>query len=175
MTRNPKSTIGITLLELIVASSLLTLIVLAGGGIYISGWNMFRDAQFTSQAHRNALLPMAHMVKHLQEAASEFNASGTSLDFMQYGTPPTITSRYFFDAGPNRIIYYPDITAPGLIIGTNIQSCTFTERHSDTDGIIVVIDITATDSRGQNSYQLLSKVTARYTATPAIYEPPPPP
>lgn len=139
---------------------------------------MFRDAQFTSQAHRNAVVPMAHMVKQIQQAASECdtidtdgNGSNDRLQFMQYAIPPSITSRYDFQSANRRIIYVPNITSPATfnIIGTNIDSCTFTERHSNTDGIIIVIDITATDNNQENQYQLVSRVTARYSSIPPLY------
>lgn len=71
MSKNQKLDTGITLLELLIAITLLALVMFAGSGIYLSGWNMFRDAQLRAQAARNALIPMMHIMEGIRQAASE--------------------------------------------------------------------------------------------------------
>lgn len=177
-----KKNTGITLIEIIVAISLLTLILLAGGGIYISGWNMFRDAQHTAQSQRNAVLPMTHMAKNLQDAISFTVPAPTPniLQFVVYSAnppSPTITRRYIFQN--NQIVYDPDTTDNNgneQIIGTHIPSNqnpppTATSPFAITHGgIVVTITITAEDNRDQglNLHTISSTVEARYGATPPV-------
>lgn len=171
-----KKTRGITLIEIIVAISLLTLILLAGGGIYISGWNMFRDAQHTAQSQRNAVLPMTHMAKNLQDAIT-FTVPAPTPNTLQFVEYDGTARAYRFEN--NQIEYDPDTTNDNgneQIIGTHIPSdqnpppaatSPFAITHG---GIVVTITITAEDNRDQglNLHTISSTVVARYGATPPV-------
>lgn len=139
---------------------------------------MFRDAQSTAQAHRNAVIPMAHMVKNLQGAIRLIPQSAVELRFTEYTnilTGQTATRRYIFDTVNNRIQYDTNITAGGeQIIGTRIRfdapnPTTFVISPTHA-GVLVDITITAEDNRGQNQnrYTIRSNVEARYGATPPV-------
>lgn len=181
MKNNNKS---VTLLELLIAMSLLTLIVFAAGGIYLSGWGMFRDAQLMAQAQRNAMVPMAHMQKHLQQAASDFvnwpGFFGANILFCpvytqvpeQFNSHPSNTAAYIYDLDGSDRIRYIDTAENEHIIATHITACNFTVDHilqedsGASSGTVVNITITATDNTGQHSYTLNSSVRGLLTAIP---------
>lgn len=163
-----------SLIELFIATSLLALIILAGSGIYLSGWLMSRDAQFMMQAQRNAMGPMAHMEKKMREGANSFSG-GTKPGVDVYGSPPdfsqppTIERVYIYDQNQQTITYTPSsyaVPQQTFIIGRNIQSFNCTTAHSDT---ILNVTITATDNNGQNPYTLTSSIRATYTSVPPVY------
>lgn len=167
-----KNNKGVTLLELLVAISLLTLIIFAGGGIYLSGWNMFRDAQYQAQAQQNAMVPMAHIVKKAKE--------GTMFSGTPSGTPgiyPYFTLTIDDDGTPSDFtdddtINYaltgtqitcaqtpPSGTATTTTVGTHISSCSFTYGGTNP---VADITITATDNQGNNPITLNSSIELRY-------------
>lgn len=171
MTQNRKSQISITLLELLIAITILTLLVLVGGGIYVSGWNMFREAQFLAQAHRNAVIPMAHMIKHLQGARNFSNTGTTILRFVEYtniANQATTTRRYLYNGTSNQIIYDLDTvnnSGNEQTIGTRITSGT---QFTVNANLTATITINATDSRNQNPYTIRSRVEARAGGNPPL-------
>ena len=163
---------GITLIELFIGISLSILIIFAAGAIWISGWNMFRNAQFIAQTQRNAMVPMAHMAKNLQRATVFTPVGATELRFTvnPLGTSPTDIRRYIFQS--NQILYDTDTVAGGeQIIGIHIPTAQnanpFTISHG---GIVVNIRITADDNLDQNLnlYTTTSAVEAKYGATPPV-------
>lgn len=170
---------AITLLELLIAMSLLVLVIIAGSGICVSGLRMSRDTLSRAQSLRNAMAAMMHMAKNLQQCASEYMvmAGNTTMQFRRYGTPPdfgalpNIRSQYSFDNFLNQIVYNPDVTVVGdeQIIGSHIQNCTFSEFHTATHGTIIEINLTAWDNNNQNPYNIISRVNARYTAVEPVY------
>lgn len=155
---------GITLLELIIAISLLVLVIFAGSGIYLSGWRLFRDAQFIAQAQRNAMLPMMHMVKRLKRARV-FSTGNLSLNFIAniYEFPSADMGRYEFDPINHQIIYqYGELPQ---VVWNHIAGFSYSISHG---GIVATISITATDNNGNNPYTITSTVEARYGATPPV-------
>lgn len=105
---------GVTLLELIIAISLLTLIIFAGSSIYLSGMNLSLGAQYATQAHRNAQLAMMHMQINVSNAASNFKITddGRTVQFMAYSSNPPDFSKdpsrlmqYSYDADLKQIIF----------------------------------------------------------------------
>lgn len=173
---------GITLLELLIAISLGTLIVLASGAIYLWGWQMFRDAQYIAQAQRKAMVPMMHIVKELQQMAGIFQPAFaielpqeappesifTLIHFLTYTTPPNFSDGptehhiYAWDTDLHQILY------DGNIIGNHIANCDFTENQVH-GRIIYTIEITATDNNDNNPYTLISNVEARYIVVLPVY------
>lgn len=172
---------GITLLELLIAISLGTLIVLASSGIYLSSWQMFREAQYIAQAQRNAMVPMMHIVKELQQMAGIFQPGPaiiigppppepiiTLIHFLTYTTPPNFSDGptehhiYAWDTDLHQILY------DGNIIGRHITNCDFTENQVH-GRIIYTIEITATDNNDNNQYTLISNVEARYIVVLPVY------
>lgn len=171
-----KKTNGITLIELLIAISLLTLIIFAGSGIYLSGWNMFRQAQSMAQAQRNAMIPMAHMVKNIKDGASALylSAEAPKFTFFIYGNPPNFGTRppdqiAYLHSGTN-IIYEISIATGHwqfYTIGNHIQDFVLSSDHNNN---ILNVTITATDNNGNNPYTLTSRIRASYTSIPSIYE-----
>lgn len=168
---------SITLIELLIAISLLTLILLAGSGIYLSGWQMFNNAQLIAQAQRNAMIPMAHMVKHLQMATSFSRIEATSttplqLQFSINTSGTTSTERYIFNRNNSNQIEYDVNTSTGgeqtigrqIVFGTTNPTTFIVSPNR----ITVNITIIANDNRRTNPYTLSSTIEARYGATPPI-------
>jgi len=169
---------AVTLLELIIAISLLTLIVFAAGGIYLSGWRMSRDARFQAQAERNAMIPMMHMVKHLSEKAG----NPKMVVGPGYIPPPPFTTIYFnvyndppdFDNPPSGFDSYQwdgdrhQIFFNTSVIGSHIFYARFEPSHF---GAIYNITITARDNNDSedSEYTLNSSVEARYEQVPSVY------
>lgn len=181
---------GITLLELLIAMSLLILVLFSVSGIYLFGWKMFRNAQLISQTQRNAMVPMMHMVKHLQQAAKfdkPFFLTSLGkppppliLRFYTYTDPPnfnsgpTIISEYSYDSTNHQIIYIPTIGGPAdtNIIGTHIHGFNFTISHaSPYNGTVVDIQIASRDNNdlAENEYVLESTAEARYASVSTVY------
>lgn len=179
-----KNNRSVTLIELIIAMSLLTLVILAGSGIYLSGWNIFRDAQAITQAQRNAMVPMAHIVKTMMQGAGFVQSMAVeppehpeySITFETYNTPqelftgPTLPNYFSFDPDTHQIIYSNTNMASPLIIGVHIHNCAFEPdfNHSET---IVNITITARDNNNNpgSEYTTQSRVLQRYMQIPPIY------
>lgn len=164
---------GITLMELIVAISLLSLVMFAGTGIYLSGWNLSRDAQAIAQAQRNATLPMIHITKNLKEAIrfgndawviSYFPFQSTSvLEYSSYNTPfdgsTTDKGYYLYN---NSLYYSPnDSYGSDTPIGNNITQFQYTLTHGTGNQLIAQITITATDNNNGNPYTLTTSIEAR--------------
>lgn len=162
---------AITLIELLIAISLLVLIIMAGTGIYLSGWNMFRDAQYISQAHRNALIPMMHITKQLQQGTSIISGTNTSplifnIDFSN--TPANLADdhriAYTFVSASNQITCNrtpPSGSATPIFTANYITNCSFTYNSTIP---VVRININATDNNGGNTYSLSTSTELRYTS-----------
>lgn len=167
---------AVTLIELLIAISLLTLILLAGTGIYLSGWNLFRNGQLIAQAQRNAVMPMMDITKNLQRGTSLIGGTGAAIQTLSFtiddnNTPSDLTDDdtilYTYTTptppattGPITRHTTPPSGPPTTItIANNISACAFT--YSDTNPI-VTINITATDNNSGNPYILNSTAELRY-------------
>ena len=156
---------GITIIELIIAISLLSLAALTAGGIYLSGWNMFREAQYRSQSQRNAMVPLMHMIRNLKRAV-RVEQSGSNLQYTVYpvtGNWTTAVEQYQFDNSA-RLIKYINNDGDEQIIGSHIVDAQFSISHdSSTGGIITSIYINADDSRDQGDfYTIETAVSSAY-------------
>jgi type II secretory pathway pseudopilin PulG len=162
---------GITLIEILIAISLLTLVIFAGSAIYLSGWNMFRDAQARAQAARNATIPMMHVQKELInyiELVPEppaFVAPGATIPFnfryTVYPDPPNFPNPTFIE---HIYSYDPDtdqLAFDSIIIGRNITAFSITE-NTDHDDLLLNIQLSATDNNGGNTYTLENVVEPRH-------------
>lgn len=164
---------GVTLLEILIAMSLLMLILFAGGGIYISGMNLSLDAQYSTQAYRNAQLVMMHIEKNVRDAASSFTIgdNGRALEFNSYNIDqpdfsqaPLVTREYTFNTNSKQITF----TSGGdNITFNNINNCRFEKFRND--GVVLKVTIEATDNRGSNTYTLSQCIEARFTASPSVF------
>lgn len=146
---------GITLVELIIAISLLSLVTLTASGIYLSGWNMFRDAQYRCQSQRNAMIPIMRMVNDLQQAQRVEQAGG-NLQVTFYPIPgdwlTTASRQYQFDNIARQIKCIYQNTSEE-VIGSHIADMQFGISHNTgTSGIVTNIHINADDSRGLGDY-----------------------
>lgn len=172
---------GVTILELLIALSLLILILSLGGGIYLSGDSLARAMVNFSQAHRNAQLALMHIEKNVRNAASEFEIellpNGVRLIYLSYAgsadvyTTPTIISEYLFDSNLRQITYTPDISIPGsfTLVSSHISNCSF--NVVPTDGVVLEIEVTALDSNDspENSVTLSTQVQTALTASPSVF------
>lgn len=164
---------GVTLLEILMAMSLLMLILFAGGGIYISGMNLSLNAQYSTQAYRNAQLVMMHIEKNVRDAASSFTIGGNggTLEFKTYNIDqpdfshaPLVTRRYTFNTNSEQITF----TSGGNSIAfNNIHDCRFEKFQND--GVVLRVTVEATDNRGSNTYKLSQCIEARFTASPSVF------
>lgn len=175
-----KSNKGVTLLELLIAISLLLLVIMGGSSIYLSGMNLSMGTQGYAQAQRNADIVLLHIDKYARHAASEFyiDKSGYKVRFLVYDSnnldsAPETISQYEFLTDQGQVIYTPDTSSPNTftVISDHIVNCSFSVVHKETDGIVLYIEVTATDNKGDlnNSYTLRRTVEATLTASPGVY------
>ncbi len=171
---------GVTLLEIVIALAILAIFALSVSGIYLSGWRLFRDAQYRAEAQAAAQAAMAYMVKNLQNTANIFwveNITGQQYALYaqnytegspEFGQLPPNIQRYHWDG--NNLIYtnYTGWASQDTaIIGKYITEFAPVTTHEST---VVEINITAEDSRGENPFELFSRIHARGTAAPSVYE-----
>ncbi len=159
---------AVTLIELLIAMSLVTLIIFAGSAIYLSGWNMFRDAQSRAQAARNAIIPMMHVKKQLlkyldisPQGKGEIPANLFMFPFLTYTNPPNFSNPtreehlYVYDSDTGLLTFDYNLLASHLTA--------FNITWSDTHGTILLnVSLTATDNSGQYSHQLQSTIEPRH-------------
>jgi prepilin-type N-terminal cleavage/methylation domain-containing protein len=142
---------GVTLIELLIAISLLVVIMTLGTGIYLSGTNLSADMVNTSQAHRTAQIAFMHVQKHVRESACINALTSTELHFNSFSgvsdiySSPSIESKYEYDSTSSEMRFYPDRsdTSNYELVAAHISGCTFTE---DPSGICVSVEITALDN-----------------------------
>lgn len=177
---------GITLLELLIAGALLFVIIGSLGGIYVSGWNFFREAQYHTQAQQNAMVAVMHMGKQLRGAGIYIvplmiiipgdPIPNTTLLFRVYEhstladlqAGPNITSRYTYDRDAHQLIYEPDISgAFQQIVGRHIHGFTRSIIHGGVGmGPGVEFTITSRDNRDsiESQYTLTTRIISRFTS-----------
>lgn len=178
MIKNLKPNKGITLIELLIAIFISTFILLATGGIWLTGWNMFRQSQFTAQSYRNAMIPMAHIVKNLQQAtpwngnlSNYWNGRApgdyTDIEFRidDGNTPSDFANddalRYIVigtDLWCNRT-NFPGPAPTNSVIGIRILNANFIYGGTNP---VVGIRMNSTDNNGGNPYTLNTSVESRY-------------
>lgn len=178
--KNFKSSSGVTLLELLVAMSLLVLVIFAGSGIYLSGISLSVDAQSSAQAHRNAQIVLMHIEKYVVNCATEFSIKdgNKTLEFGIYNlsspnfaSPPIIKSQYKFDATSKTVTFTPDIFTPNVntMIFSHVNDCVFTGIAGDTLVLNVSIKADNNKNDGKDIYELRSNISAGLTASPNVY------
>lgn len=171
-----KNNKGVTLLELLIAMSLLTLVMSAGSSIYLSSTNIYTSAGEWAQAQRNAQIPMMHIKKYVKDCASNFEISNNNgtVEFMVFANAndiePTIRRRYELINGTIRYYSnYVDQDSLFSIIGQHISSCTFSVPGG---GHALEVQITAMDNNDniEGSYALTSRIAAQSASIPAVYQ-----
>lgn len=169
---------GVTLLELLIAISLLTLVIFSASSIYLSSSNIYASASGWAKAQSNAQIPMMHIKKYSKDCASNFKImdngivsdNGNAVEFRVYGNvadpQPTITRRYEFTNGEIR--YRWAVGVGEVVIGKNIRNCVF--RIADADGYLLGVEITAEDNNGDNPYTLTSNISAGSASIPCVFQ-----
>lgn len=148
---------GVSLIELIIAIAILTMVVFAAGGILLTGWKMFRGSKYDAQAQRNAMLPLIHIQKTINEsirAENDNNNNRLICDiYTDITTLTTATVNYYYD-GTNMHIVCDDGINNITRRFQNINSFTFQVGHSGTDntGTVVDVEIVATDNDVQSTH-----------------------
>lgn len=170
---------GVTLLELLLAISMLPMILFAVGGFYLSSLSIYESTKDYAEAHMDAQVVLMHIEKHIREAGSQFeivdgpDSGDQTISFRIYDGSldiPTVTSQYIFDSNEGQVIYIPDTSGSDrIIVGDHITDCSFSTES--TDGIVLHIDVTATDSNDNpdTSCTLSTYVEAWMTASPSVY------
>ena len=177
---------AMTLMELLIAITILAVIILSMGGIFLSGLRLSQDTQAMAQAQRNALLAMAHIKKQIsQSAASDFFVTGQTLTFgvispHQYdpsdpATNPNIV--YTFSPDPQNTLSYTVGTGTPILIATHIAGCIFTVSPGNHNECMVTANITGTDNNETKNpdgsfkytYTLSADIGAPYSSIPAVF------
>lgn len=157
---------GLTLLEVLIAISLLVLVIFAGSGIYLSGMNLSADAQYSAQAHRNAQVVMMHIEKTVRQSASEFDIrdGGNRVIFNTYRSGQ---SDYVFSNETDLITYTPDISHPGdhTVVFNHISNCTFNIIPHDGVVLNVMVEAFDNNNRAGNTCRLETSVEAAYSSS----------
>lgn len=170
-----KNNNGVTLLELILAISMLTLILFAGSSIYLSGMNLSADARYSTQAHRNAQIVIMHIEKYVRDAASEFiispdqktlNFKTYNIDSPDFSHAPSIIIQYAFNPVNKQMIF---TSGDDEVIFEHINDCLF--NIGQNDGVVLEVTIWVDDNinSGKNIYRLNTHMEACVTASPAVY------
>ena len=177
--RNLKNNSGVTLLELLIGISMMTMVIFAGSSMYLSGMSLSVDAQESAQAHRNAQILLMHIEKYVQDAATNFKVLdagnnvvtlGTKVVFKTYNAaspdfsnPPSISKQYTFNTTAKTVTYS---SGSETIIFRHISGCTF-----EANELGLKINITALNNKDNNasSYELKSNISAGLTAYPNVY------
>ena len=163
-----KKPLGLTLMELLIAITILSVVCFVGSSVFLSGSKMHTDALELMQAQTNAQLALMHIRKNVTNTKTEFKISNNSktVEYMLMGA--TAVSQYFYDEGKKIIKYLADRNDPSkyFIVANNIASCTFDIQSGE--GIVLHVDITSTDNSGKNNYNLESRIQANAAAMPPI-------
>lgn len=184
-----KANKGVSLLEVLVATTVLTMILLAAGAFFLSSLNICADTQDYSTVQRNAQIIVMHMEKYISQSVTDFaeNESSTikTLEFKIYNT----TASGFLDNAPSyKCIYLYDIDEEILVFNVadeNNGNAPVGDMHYEftgkikevdyswalNDGVLVNIEITAAGNNGDD--EIICKVTtaieARLASSPAFY------
>lgn len=168
---------GVTLLELLIAMTLIILVMSLGSGVFLSFNNIAEGTITSSQAQRNAQIALMHIQKNICNAAGSFvidgnvsNNSGNSVEYRMYAPDasdiylePNIVCRYEFYNGEIR--FYPG----NILVSNHISNCIF--RKVQTDGVVLHIEITALNSNNDpnSAYTVDTRVEATAAASPAVF------
>lgn len=173
-----KNNKGFTLLELLIAITLMLVVMSIGGGIYLGGANLASEMVDSSQAHRTAQLAFMHIQKNVRSAASNFSidSSGESVIYRRYSdttetyTSPSITTRYEFDSSSGELRYYSAVPTTYEVVSSHIASCNFSVDI--TDGVVLSVEITALDNNNNpdTACTFSGQVETLYTASPAVFK-----
>jgi prepilin-type N-terminal cleavage/methylation domain-containing protein len=173
---------GVTLIELMIAISLLTLIMAMGSGIFLSANNMAEAMINAPQAQCNAQDAIMHIEKNVCKAASNFdivNRNGNKiLTYMTYRntidiySTPTVKSQYVFDSVARQLKYYYDINLnPNAfaVVANHISDCTFTTDANV--GVVLQVSVRAFDNANNtdSAYTVNTQVEAVNAASPAVF------
>jgi type II secretory pathway pseudopilin PulG len=166
---------GITLLELLIAMAITTFIMIAGGGIYVSGMRMSANTVKGSDVQTALQKVMIHIEQNAKVSASNYKITnnGETVEFLVYdpvnpnfSAGPTIRRKYEFIN--NSIKYTPDTAQISSfeILADNVKKCFFARVVHD-ERMKVIVE--ATDKRNENFYALDLTVEAKMTSIPAVY------
>lgn len=165
---------GVTLIELLISMSLLTLIVFSGSSIYLSGMNMSVDAQYSAQANMNAQLVMMHFEKYVRVAATEFDIPNDNtlifktynINFPDFSNDPLVKVKYLFE--DDSITFTSEEKGNvETFVFKNIHDCKF-ETFAN-DGVVLKVTLETMDNNDTNISKLTSYIKAELTASPSVY------
>lgn len=124
---------GLTLMELIIASVLGVLVIIALGQVDVTRLLTVERVRDNSESYQEGLFAMNHMLKELEGADKIELAGPTSVQFriptVVPGTPPTFTftwHQFRYDAGAGVLWFYPNnACGAGRKVARNLSGVTF--------------------------------------------------
>lgn len=137
-----KNNRGLTLLELLVAINISTLVFFAGGGVYLSSINMSSGVIENAKTVNSLQIAIAHIKKNVSDCASDFQITmdGKKVEFLVYGEGNYPTIKRVYELRDDKLFYSGD-----AIIADNISGCSFGEsgdRHN------LIVNLSSTDKYG---------------------------
>lgn len=164
---------GFTLLEVIVASSLVLLVAMAVLSIYVTTQRFYRSTISQIDLQNEASFAMEHMVERTRwgyDAAISGGDEVVDVD-VDDADPPTVpattpvTIRY--EKSDSTLRYTPDITSPGTFetIVQGVNSLEFSLTTDVETGLkTLTITLSIENEDGSQGVSLNSAVTLRYSA-----------
>jgi prepilin-type N-terminal cleavage/methylation domain-containing protein len=157
---------GLTLLEIMIAISLIGLITAGTSGVFLSFSNIANGAVDSGSAQRNAQIAIMHIQKNASLAASGFDPIDSFKNKVGYKIfggnniyfEPTLVRRYEF--ANNQIRYYPD----DIIVVNHIQNCVF----EVVDNVMLSVTITALDRNNNPETAYTTSTLVSATAAPSL-------
>ena len=170
-----KNNIAFTLLELLMAMSLLVLVVMAGTCLFLNSTKMFQQASDSAKAQRNAQIVLMHMERYIKSSATALKISNNNktLAFKTYAADLSDFSSSVFEDNKYEFVANKDTggivftSGEATIVFNNIKDCSF--ELPEDDWPLLNINIAAMSDRGTSTYCLSSQVGAEYSAAPGIY------
>ena len=170
-----KNNIAFTLLELLMAMSLLVLVVMAGTCLFLNSTKMFQQASDSAKAQRNAQIVLMHMERYIKSSATVLKISNNSktlafksyaVDSPDFSSNPIEEKKYEFVANKDtgEIVF---TSGEDTRVFGNIKDCSF--EIPEDDWPLLKINIAAMNDRGTSAYCLSTQVGSEYSAAPGIY------
>lgn len=146
---------GFTLVELIIALIISTMIVLAVGGIIVSTFSFWQKGEEQINLQRDISYAALVMEKNIREGISFNIPSNTELDINQASGTGTVTASFWLDIPNNNLM--ADLGAGGYILVNNVQDLSFTVSSTSSPAV----NITLTLNKDNKSSYLESTVMPR--------------
>jgi hypothetical protein len=161
---------GLSLLELMIAMSLSTFVMLGSSSVYMSCKGLGKNAGYNSQAEVNAMLAIKHIKKYASQAITRFTVSddGSTVTFVSIETKNDISSNVGlsrkYEFSKPALKFYKDANKSDFEYVSNcVNSCVFDDHQRN----ILDIKLTTTANESANNvYEISTKINALYSSFP---------